>query len=483
MLNNLINKYKNIPLQIKASFWFLICAFLQKGISSITTPIFTRLMTTEEYGQFSVFNSWMSILTVFISLNLYSGVFTQGLVKFDSERKEFASSFQGLCLTLALIWTGIYIIFRDFWNRLLTLTTVQVLSMIALIWLSAVFNFWAVEKRVQLNYQKLVTITLLVSILRPVLGIFLVIYSDDKVTARIVGMVFIDFIAYAGLFFAQVIRGKKYFSARFWKYALMFNIPLIPHYLSMSVLSSSDRIMISKIVGDNEAGIYNLAYSISLIMTMFNTALMQTVEPWLYQKIKDKQIQVMSKTAYSTFAVIAGINILLIAFAPEIVAIFAPPAYYEAIWVIPPVAMSVYFMFAYNFFAVFEFYYEKTNYIMTATAASAILNVVLNYICIKLFGYQAAGYTTLICYFFYAIFHYWFMRKVCKEKFDGEQPYSIKILLFITGAFIASGIIFLCTYKLTIVRYLLCTLIFSAILLFRKKIIYSIKQIIGVKKS
>ena len=42
----------------------------------ITTPIFTRLLTTQEYGEFNVFNSWLSIVTVFVTLNLYNGVFT-----------------------------------------------------------------------------------------------------------------------------------------------------------------------------------------------------------------------------------------------------------------------------------------------------------------------------------------------------------------------------------------------------------------------
>lgn len=54
-----LQQYKNLPVQMKASLWFLICSFMQKGIATITTPIFTRILTTAEYGEFSVFNSWM----------------------------------------------------------------------------------------------------------------------------------------------------------------------------------------------------------------------------------------------------------------------------------------------------------------------------------------------------------------------------------------------------------------------------------------
>ena len=85
MLSILKSKYNLMPIQVKASFWFLICSFLQKGISVITTPIFTRLLTTSEYGQFDVFNSWLGIITIIVSMNLYAEVYTQGMIKFNEE--------------------------------------------------------------------------------------------------------------------------------------------------------------------------------------------------------------------------------------------------------------------------------------------------------------------------------------------------------------------------------------------------------------
>ena len=110
---SLLKKYRSLPVQAKASIWFLICAFLQKGISVLTTPIFTRLLTAAEYGQFNVFNSWLSILQIFISLNLSFGVYAQGLVKFSEDRYVFSSSMQGLSSILSVFWTIIYILFHN----------------------------------------------------------------------------------------------------------------------------------------------------------------------------------------------------------------------------------------------------------------------------------------------------------------------------------------------------------------------------------
>lgn len=476
-VTKIIRKYRDFPVQVKASFWFLICSFLQKGISVITTPIFTRLLTTAEYGQYNVFNSWLGIVTIFVSLNLSYGVYAQGLVKFEEEEKVFSSALQGLSTSLVAGWTVIYLAFHKFWNDLLSLSTVQMLAMLVMIWATAVFGFWAAAQRVHFHYRMLVFVTLAISIAKPLVGVFFVIYAADKVTARILGLALVELIGYSAFFWIQILRGKKFFYYKFWKHALLFNIPLIPHYLSQTVLNSADRIMIERMCGADEAGIYSLAYSISLIMTLFNTALMQTISPWIYKKIKAKKIIDIAPVAYITLIAIAVVNILLIVFAPEAVALFAPASYYDAVWVIPPVAMSVYFMYSYDLFAKFAFYYEKTKFITAGSVIGAILNIVLNYIFINQFGYRAAGYTTLACYIVYSVGHYIFMNKVCDEYCDGTRPYSIKRYLLITVSFISVGFILLFTYEYYILRYSISVVLIGVAVFKRKRLCNIFKQI------
>ena len=478
----LINKYQKMPVQLKASFWFLICAFLQKSISAITTPIFTRLMSTSEYGQYNVFNSWMSIITCFTTLNIYGGVYTQGLVKFESDRNRYASAFQGLLFTLSALWVIVYSIIHVWVNPSLDLTTTQGYLMLLIIWLSGVFQLWAQEQRVQFKYRVLVLVTLIYSLLTPIIGIALIRISNDKVTARILGVAIASVIAYTWQFFYQLIRGKTFFSGRIWKYAFSLSLPLIPHYLSQMILNSSDRIMIKSMVGASEAGIYSLAYSVSLIMVMFNTSLLSTIEPWIYQKIKEKQIDHLPKVAYPAFLGIAGVNLLLIMFAPEVIKIFAPVQYYEAIYVIPPVTMSVYFQFMYSFFALFEFYYEKTQYITIATLTGAVINIVTNYIFIRLFGYIAAGYTTLFCYIIYAFMHYIFMRKICHKYLNDMKPYNIKIILVISAGFMIAGFIMLFTYSYPFVRYSIIAVTIIVLILKRCTIKSQLKQLLSMRK-
>ena len=140
-MKDLLDKYNKMNIIAKASFWFLICSFMQKGITFIVTPIFTRLLTTAEYGRFNVFTSWEYMLNIIVSLCLSFGVYQQGLVKYEDDMKKFSSSMQGLTLFLVLLWTIIYLVFRKPINEIIGFNTAYMLSMIAIIWTNNVFTF------------------------------------------------------------------------------------------------------------------------------------------------------------------------------------------------------------------------------------------------------------------------------------------------------------------------------------------------------
>lgn len=59
-----LNKYRSMSAPAKASLWFVICSVLQKGIAFLTTPLFTRVLSQEEYGTVSIYNSWLAVITI-----------------------------------------------------------------------------------------------------------------------------------------------------------------------------------------------------------------------------------------------------------------------------------------------------------------------------------------------------------------------------------------------------------------------------------
>lgn len=489
MISKLKTKYSSMPVQVRASLWFLICNFMQKAVAVISTPIFTRLLSTQQYGEYNVFQSWTGIISVIVTLNLGAGVFLQGMVKFENESKIYASAMQGINLALCTVWTAVYFIFRGFFNELLDMNTIQMCFMLMLTWSTAVFGFWSTEQRVKNNYRLLVAVTLIVMFAQPALGVGLVVMAEPayKATARILAMVIVNLAAYSWMFFVQMRRGKKFFSKKYWLYALKLNIPLLPHYLSQTVLYSSDRIMIQRYISESKTGIYSLAYSVAVIMTMFNAALNQTIGPWVYRKIKERKTNEIASVEYSSMLIIGAANLLLIMLAPEAISIFAPPEYSEAIWVIPPVALGMYFMFMYDMFASFQFYFEKTFFIMSASIVGAALNVILNYFCLNDrwlgLSYISAGYTTLICYIFYAVGHYLCMRQVCKKHLDGARVYDPRVLVGVSACIVSAGMLLTLTYNAPILRYSFVALVVLALIIFRKKVMGYVKRLLAMRKG
>ena len=288
-------------------------------------------------------------------------------------------------------------------------------------------------------------------------------------------MATVDSLFYFPIFVQMYKKGRVFFDEKIWKYAVKFNIPLIPHFLSQTVLNSADRIMISNLIGQSEAGIYSLAYQISLVVNLFNNALLQSISPWTYKKLKENREEDIEKVGIRSLVVIGFLDILFISFAPEIVRFFAPNSYFNAIWIIPPITMSVFFQYMYAMFVDVELYQEKTGFIAVATVIGAISNIILNYICIKLFGYYAAGYTTLICYMLIALLHYLFMEKVCKNSNLKKVIYSPGELLILSTAFLLWGFFILWTYKYVYIRYFSICIYILLLFVNREKILSVIK--------
>ena len=78
---NIINK-NNSSIVIKSGIWFIVCNIVTKSIGFITTPIFTRILTKSEFGDFNNFTTWTGIILFITSLNLESSMIR---ARFDFE--------------------------------------------------------------------------------------------------------------------------------------------------------------------------------------------------------------------------------------------------------------------------------------------------------------------------------------------------------------------------------------------------------------
>lgn len=476
-LQQIKNKYKELSAPVKASIWFTICNILQKGISMITVPIFTRLLTPEQYGIYSVYQSWYQIITVFATLNLYYGVFNNGMLKFEKDKDAFTSAIQGLTTTITAIFLIIYIIGNQFWNKILGLSEILVFSMFMELFFAPAYSFWAARQRYEFKYRNLVIITIIIAIGSPILGIIAVLATQYKAEARIISFVAVQVIVGMYFYIYNLKNGKKFVSLKYWKYALAFNLPLIPHYLSQSILNQVDRLMINSMEGADKAAIYSVAYNVSTLMVLVTSAINNSFIPYTYKKIKQKEYSDIKKNANKLIVLVGVLTLLVISFGPEVISIFAPKSYYDAIWVIPPVALSVYFMFLYPLFGNVEFYFEENIFVMLASITGAIMNLILNKIFIDIFGYLAAGYTTLVCYILFSAGHYVFMKRVIKKHIPGAKIYDMKFIVLFSIIMLFAMLILVIIYKHILIRYIIIGSIFIFIILKRNYFIMLINDI------
>lgn len=466
-----IKAYNSLSEPAKASYWFLICGVIQRGLSFITTPIFTRLMSSAEYGLYNVYISWHNIFAIFITLNLAAGVYLRGLVKYEEDRSSFSQSMYLLTAILAAGWCIVFVAFRRSITELTELPFLYLVLIIVDAFACSFFQFWSAEQRVDYRYKKLVILTLASALTQTAVGIAAVRLSKDKVMARALVVVCSDVAFYAWLGVIPFLRKPMHIQTAYWRYGIRFNIPLIPHYLSQVVLNQSDRIMIKKYTDPSYAGLYSLAYSLASVSTIVNTAIINTLTPWMYKKIQNQEFEAIRRQSLLILSCVAAVNLLLILVAPELILLLGPEEYYPAVYVVPPVTASVFFIFLYSWFSVFEFYFEKTYLMTIASVAGAAANIVLNYVFIRRYGYLAAGYTTLFCYVLYVIGHYFFMRRICKKELSGLRVYDMKAILLLCAVFVLACAAVMLLYEHVFVRYAIVVCFCAAGLLFRKRIV------------
>ena len=477
IFSKISEKYKSMPVTAKVVFWFTIANFLQRGISIITTPIFTRILSTEQYGMFSVYTAWSDILVIIVTLNLHMSVMNNAFMKTNTTKERVVSSFQGLSCITSLSFLFVYLIFNNQINNLMGLPFSVVFAMfISFIFISP-YNYWLIYKRYQYDYKKMAFVTVLVSLLIPVCGLIAVFFADShQGEARILGKIFV--VSAVGLFF-MIVNWKKdhtFFDKDLWKYALVFNLPLIPHFLSETFLNQSDRIMINTFCGTSYSGIYSIAYTVASLMSIFASAVNTAMVPWQYEHLRDKKYNQLAKPVYYILIGLGLVSALMIILAPEIILVLAGEKYGLAVSLIPTLATSVFFNYLYQTLARVEMYYGKRIYTVIGTFSAAFVNVVLNYFLIPKFGFIVAGYTTLISHILLCIMHYYYYRKVCISYIQGEKIYSPYILLAISIAVLLVALVMTILYNYFILRIAIFVMCIIIGILFRKKIVNLIRS-------
>lgn len=468
-----------IPLGAKSAAVYTAATVFTRGLAIITVPIFTRIMTTEEIGIVNLFNSWHGILSVVVTLSLTSGGFAVAMKEYAEKRDEYISSIQTLTSLVSLLFCVVYFFAPTFWGKLIGLPSSLMMVMIASFIFEPARDFWMARQRYEYKYKIPGAVSVLSALFASLISIIVVVNMRKLNSGHLAeGRLIANYIVVLGvalvIWIYQFRKGRTFINREFWVFSLKLSIPLIGYQFAAQILNVSDRLMIDRYIGKSAVGIYGTLYSVSSISLLVWNAINTSFVPYLFQNIdkKEHKIKEISFTLLETYAIVA---VLITFLAPEIVRILATEEYYMAIYIMPPISAGIFFTSVAHMYSNILVYYRKTQYVMYGASIAAFLNIALNAIFIKRYGYMAAAYTTLIGYIIMASLEAYWANKVHKQKSCFNEPvYFDKRIMFLSVVTVIVTLAGLIFYKNNVLRYgiIIIGSIFSIILLkkvFREK--------------
>lgn len=466
----LLEKFNKMSIEVKASTAYTICSILTRCLSFITLPIFTRIMTTEEYGLSTIYSSTAAIVVIFTSLQLPYGTLSTAMIKFKDDRKGYLSTVCSITMVLTLIYLSCCSVFKNFFIKFLDLPFFLIVLMGVEMFFSTATAAWMGYQRFEFKYKSVVLVTLGTAVLSVITSLVAVVFSSEKGIAKICSNSFVTCAVGLVLFLWLIKNGKKMFEKRYWQFALSFNLPLIPYYLSQVVFNQSDRLMINNICGRGDAAIYGVAYTLAMILTFVVTSIHSSYTPWIFECIDRNELQDNRKITILLSSGIAFMLLGIIALAPEVIYVMAGEQYSSAIWVVPPVAMSVLLLYYSNLFDCILFFYEEKFFLAVVAVIAAVINILLNYLFIPVFGFVAAAYTTLISYLVLTFMDYLYMVKVCRDHNINKNLYNIKGLVLVFLVFSGLGFLAMGLYEYPLIRYIIILIVFILMIVFRNRL-------------
>lgn len=469
---------------INAGIGYTIGNYLIKGLTFITIPIFSRLLSTSDYGKYNTFIAYEAILCIIINLAIHSSYrnarYKYGLRDEGANEEKDYYSYVSETIIFSLLnlvfWLILINVLYPIASKIFDLDYLSLNLLVIYSGGIGLINCFNTDAGLEYSYKKFLAVSGFNGVCNITLSLLfvLVLLKNSRLIGYILGTVIPIVIAsfYVAFYFLKRSRPSRNIKMLTW--GIRYSLPIIPHGLSQVVLNQFDRIMINRMVSSAATGIYSFAYNIYSIVAVTFTSLDSVWSPWFYEKMEAKEYQKIRK--YSSLYIFAMFifSTCIILVCPEIIKILGNKSYWNAMYCAIPVVAGGFFSFLYTIPVSVEYYREKTKMIAIGTGMAALLNIVLNLIFIKSYGYLAAAYTTLVTYILYFLFHYTLAKRI-----EGKNLFSSKVIIGCSIGIIIIVIVTINIIRFLILRWLLAILIFSISFYYEEKNIGFIKKTIS----
>lgn len=470
---------------LTSGMFFVFAQLLVRGLTFVVTPIYTRLMPAAQYGQVRVYESWLLIAYTVMSLCLWRSA---DVAKYDFKDKfnEYISSVHTLSYIAIAIFFGICLIFKESVQRFCDMDDLMFYTCFLYVFTYTSMLYLQRRDKQMLRYKFSTMATLLTIVPGTFLSIFLIWQGrnqglmDQLVSRRIIGYYTPQIIGGAIIAIVLWVQGHgTFYKKEYWKYGLAFSLPLIPEALSIQVMNQSDKIMIQKMIGGDAAGIFALATTISFIIWILEDSVWNAWIPWLYEKISRNETKDVERPWTTVMHLFGLISWVLVMLAPEEIFILGSKEYQAAVWLIAPMVSGTLFRFFSYSYSAIQNYYKNTRYVAAGTIGTMVLNVILNYVCIKHFGYMAAAYTTAVSYLILLV-----VQGILEYKITGEVIVPLHKTVLIALVYGVLNIVSMSLYQVAwYIRYGILILVCLIVMVGLRKQISAVFAMFKKKKA
>lgn len=430
-VNRLRKKYITDDSFVNHSVNYLIERFGVKGLSFIAIPIFTFLLSPDEYGQYVNFTAFASIFSVIWGINISSS-----LANIYLKEKDKFNSFLGSALLFTVFINILFIIvvlfLRSSIINAFSISEKEVYLLIFFLIGNNLYNYYIAYLKASQNSKQTRNFSYIKVIVTLAASIIIILsLNNNKYLGRIYG----DLIGVLIIFIMSILPllrlAKLNFKYEHIVFIFSFGFALIPYALSNQIIISSDRILIKNLCSNSDAGLYGFAYNISLILSMIINATNAAWIPIFFKNYNKKQYKEINKKFKIYTLIVFYVILTFILFNKEFVQLISNERFHSSIGIIHVLAISHIFIFLFTIYSQFFLYKRKIGGLLIVSLLSASINIILNYLLIPQYGYKVAAFTTLISYFILSSLLYLILKYKLKVNFFSLKRIIPEILLVV----------------------------------------------------
>lgn len=181
-------------------------------------------------------------------------------------------------------------------------------------------------------------------------------------------------------------------------YMARYALPLVPYMLGLTLLSQFDRVLIDRFYGSEATGLYSLSYNVGVLLLMVVAAILNAFNPPFFAALNQGDHDRVNRDARLIFALALVPTVVIVLFGQQLASYVLPVRYVEGFTLIPIVALGGLCSVVFQIWVRVLAYFHKTATISAITIACAALNIGLNLWLLPLLGWQVAAWTTVVAY-------------------------------------------------------------------------------------